>query len=100
MSYEILVGLNVVDEKIYQQYRTAMKPVLHDYDGDFCYDLKISEVLKSESNENLNRVFTLNFPSVQQKDDFFSDPQYLQVKQKFFDRSVDSITIMASYQKL
>ncbi len=99
MSYEILVGLNVIDEKIYQQYRTAMKPILHGYDGKFCYDLRISEVLKSESNENLNRVFTLNFPSVQHKDDFFSDSQYMQVKQKFFDKSVDSITIMASYQK-
>ena len=99
MSYEILVGLNVVDEGIYQQYRKAMKPVLYDYDGDFCYDLKISEVLKSESSENLNRVFTLNFPSVQHKDDFFSDPQYLQVKQRYFDKSVDSITIIASYHK-
>ena len=43
MSYEILVGLHVVDDVIYDEYRAAMKPILSNYEGYFGYDFKVSD---------------------------------------------------------
>ena len=99
MSYEILVGLHVLDKLKYEDYRTAMKPILADYEGHFLYDFKVSDVLISVGNDDINRVFTLNFPCKSKMEGFFSDPQYLLVKDKYFVASVDSATIISSYEK-
>lgn len=99
MSYEILVGLNVLDDLKYEQYRAAMKPVLSDFEGHFGYDFKVSDVLISASNTDINRVFTLNFSSKQIMESFFSDRQYLDAKDKYFADSVGSTTIISSYEK-
>ena len=40
MSYEILVGLNVLDDLIYEDYRAAMKPILADYQDVLLTTLK------------------------------------------------------------
>jgi len=45
---EYLIGLYVTDDEMYKKYRTAMYPLLQKYGGDFGYDFKIAEVLKSE----------------------------------------------------
>jgi len=99
MSYEILVGLNVLDELKYTDYRTAMKPILSDYEGYFGYDFKVSEVLISAGDTDINRVFTINFSSKSKMEGFFSDSQYLIVKEKYFVDSVGSATIISSYEK-
>ncbi len=98
MSFEILVGLNVLNDTVYQQYRDAMTPILSSFGGDFGYDLVVSQVLKSPCKQPINRVFTLVFPSQQNKDAFFNDPQYLKVKEQYFEVSVGATTLMASYQ--
>jgi len=99
MSYEILVGLNVLDDLKYDDYRAAMKPILSDYEGSFGYDFKVSDVLISEGNTDINRVFTINFSSKNKMDGFFSDKKYLVVKEKYFVESVGSATIISSYEK-
>jgi uncharacterized protein (DUF1330 family) len=99
MSYEILVGLNVVDDLKYNDYRVAMKPILSDYEGQFGYDFKVSDVLISEGNTDINRVFTINFPSKNKMEGFFSDPLYLAVKEAYFVESVGSAIIISSYEK-
>ncbi|NQZ24114.1 MAG: DUF1330 domain-containing protein [Colwellia sp.] len=100
MSYEILVGLNVLDELKYDQYRAAMKPILSDFEGHFGYDFKVSDVLISAGNTDINRVFTINFSSKNKMESFFSDRQYLDSKEKYFVDSVGSTTIISSYEKL
>lgn len=97
MLYEILVGLEVIDDEVYQAYRDAMKPILLSYQGQFSYDFKVEEVLKS--GKNINRVFTIQFPSEAVMNSFFSDPKYLEVKQEYFEKSVRQTTIIASYTK-
>ena len=97
--YENLVAIHVSDQKLYNTYRENMKPILYTYGGDFGYDFKIAEVLKSEGNENINRVFTINFPNQEKKDAFFSDPEYLKIKKMYFEKSVESATIIAGYNK-
>jgi uncharacterized protein (DUF1330 family) len=99
MAYEILVGLNVVDDNKYNDYRSAMKPILINYQGQFGYDFKVSDVLVSPLNSDINRVFTLSFNSKNNMDNFFSDPHYLLVKEQYFTASVSSATIIASYEK-
>jgi uncharacterized protein (DUF1330 family) len=99
MSYEILVGLNVLDNVNYDNYRAAMKPILSGYEGRFGYDFIVSDVLVSEESADINRVFTINFSSKDKMESFFSDQEYLQVKEKYFVKSVGSMTIISSYEK-
>jgi len=99
MSYEILVGLQVLDDLKYEDYRTAMKPILSKYEGKFSYDFKVSEVLITEGEAEINRAFTINFSRKDKMEGFFSDSQYLVVKEKYFLESVSSTTIIASYEK-
>ncbi|GAB3517485.1 DUF1330 domain-containing protein [Photobacterium alginatilyticum] len=100
MSYELLVGLNVIDDRRYQEYRTAMKPILSQFGGRFGYDFKVSEVLQSEvENKDINRVFTISFPKQTDMEAFFSDAEYLNVKTRYFESSVKSTTIISSYEK-
>ncbi len=99
MKYERVVGLEVIDDIQYSLYRENMKPILSKYQGGFGYDFAISKVLKSEVDSPINRVFTIYFPSEQVSNDFFSDPDYQLVKEKFFSGSVNSTTIIAQYSK-
>ena len=100
MSYENLVGLNVIDEKEYQQYRTAMIPILKSFGGDFGYDFKVSDVLLSQTENEINRVFTICFPNKDAREKFFSDPEYIKVKKRHFENSVASTTIISGYERL
>lgn len=97
--YEMLVGLEVSDNTIYAQYRAAMKPILSEYEGDFGFDFMVSDVLISQVDVPINRVFTIFFPSQDAADQFFTNEDYLKVKQEYFERSVRHTTIIASYEK-
>lgn len=99
MPYEILVGLHVTDDTMYQDYRESMTPLLIECGGGFGYDFKIAEVLKSETEENINRVFTIHFPDEEVMEQFFSAESYLAVKAKYFESSVASTTIIARYTR-
>jgi len=97
MPIERLVGINVVDENKYQKYRDNMLPILESYGGEFKYDFKVSSVLKNEQNNPINRIFILKFDSEDSLDSFFSDESYLEIRQKYFDSSVSSTTIISKY---
>ncbi|OUR75755.1 DUF1330 domain-containing protein [Marinomonas sp. 42_23_T18] len=99
MTYELLVALKVTDDIMYQAYREAMAPILVQFGGRFCYDFSIANVLKAQKGEAINRVFTLNFPSEQDKNDFFNDDAYQVVKARYFENSVAEVHILASYDK-
>ncbi len=66
MVYEMLVGLHVTDDQRYQAYREKMTPVLVECGGGFGYDFRIAEVLKSQTDNEINRVFTIYFPDKEQ----------------------------------
>lgn len=99
MSVERLVALNVIDLKTYQQYREAMTPILHDHGGKFGYDFEIAQVLKSEATHDINRVFTLRFDTEDNLQAFFTNPDYLSIKKRFFYPSVADVTEIAKYPK-
>lgn len=97
--FEMLVGLEVSDNEVYAQYRAAMKPILTRYGGSFGYDFVVSDVLLSEVDVPINRVFTIRFPTQSTADEFFSNQDYQGVKSQYFVKSVSNMTIISSYHK-
>ena len=98
MPFEMLVGLNVTDADRYQAYRRAMSPILEAYGGSFNYDFQVSEVLKTQTENPINRVFTLTFPNESRKDAFFANKQYAEAKADYFDGAVGATTLIANYE--
>lgn len=99
MSFERIMGINVIDDQEYQRYRVAMLPILKTYGGDFGFDFRVSEVLLSKTDDDINRVFTLEFPSKKVMDNFFSSPDYIAVRDKHFNHSVKSKTVISMHEK-
>jgi len=99
MSYERIMGIHVIDDDEYQKYREGMKPILESFGGSFGFDFKASEVLLSKSDDQINRVFTIEFPSEKIMDIFFNNEEYLKVKNQYFESSVQSRTTIAMYEK-
>ncbi len=99
MTLEMLVGLHVINEELYQEYRKAIMPILERHGGGFGYDFQVSKVLKTQVESPINRVFTIYFPSEEKMDNFFSHPEYIKIKEKYFENSVGNTTIISSYEK-
>jgi len=95
---EMLVGLNVRDEKMYQDYREAMYPILEKKGGGFRYDFVVAETLKSQVSHDINRVFTIYFPNTEAKNSFFDNHEYKKIREKYFDDSVTDTVFIAEYQ--
>ncbi len=96
---EYLIGLYVTDDEMYKKYRTAMFPILQKHGGDFGYDFKIAEVLKSEVKQPINRVFTIFFEDEKAKERFFLNEEYINIKKRLFEKSVSSVIEIAKYDK-
>ena len=97
--FEILVGLHVSDDAIYDQYRAGMTPILEEHGGYFSYDFRVSDMLKGESDDPFNRVFILSFPDELTKEQFFSNEVYKAVRAKYFDPAVKSGGVITSFSK-
>ena len=74
-----------------------MAPVLARLGGAFGYDFVVSEVLKTEVEAPINRVFTMTFPDRRASEGFFADPEYAAVRAELFEPSVGHTTILAEY---
>lgn len=96
---EILVGLNVLDSDGYQAYRKKMTPLLTHVGGHFRYDFTIAQTLKRETDHKINRVFVICFPDSESKDKLFNSDEYKKIKQQFFEKSVESTTIISEYER-
>jgi uncharacterized protein (DUF1330 family) len=99
MAYERIMGLCISDDEQYQKYREGMMPILHAYGGAFGFDFKVSEVLLSKTSDDINRVFTIEFPSKEKMDAFFECDEYLAVREQYFDKSVTSKTVISLHEK-
>ena len=73
MSFEMTVGLLVIDHQKYAQYRAEIAPLLEKAGGRFLYDFEVWRTLRSEAPHEINRVFVLRFPDRAQKEQFFSN---------------------------
>ena len=98
MGFERIMGLDVTDDEAYQKYREAMEPILNSIGGQFGYDFKIAEVLRSKTDQPINRVFTIEFPSREDMEAFFSRPDYLAIKKRHLDGAINSKTVIALHE--
>jgi uncharacterized protein (DUF1330 family) len=99
MSFERIMGLHVIDDEAYQKYREAMEPILISIGGSFGFDFKVSEVLRSKTDNEINRVFTIEFPSKQEMENFFSRPDYLEIQNKYLVNAIKSKTVISMHDK-
>ena len=99
MAFELLVGLNVVDEEGYRKYREGTLPLLEACGGYFRYDFAVSKVLKGEAQHPINRVFVVVYPDRDTQVRLFKDPAYLRVRETFFTPSVAGVTRLAEYDR-
>lgn len=95
--YETLMAMHVLDEASYQRYRDGMLPILERYGGGFRYDFRIAEVLQSDADHPINRVFAIHFPDRQRRKAFFRDPDYQEVRKTHFEGAVGGITEISAY---
>ena len=56
MSYEMTVGLVVVDQDLYGQYRREMRPLLDEAGGAFRFDFEVARVIHHEGVADINRT--------------------------------------------
>lgn len=94
--YEVMMGLNVVDDATYSRYRAEMTPLLEAHGGTFGVDVRVSEVLKPAETA-FNRLFTIRFPSQEKREAFFSNPAYLEVRNRLYEPSVSGAHRLAVY---
>ena len=99
MSFERIMGMFITDDDEYQKYREGMLPILKSYGGSFGFDFKVSEVLLSKTEDDINRVFTIEFPSREVMDAFFSNGDYLDIQKRHFNHSVKSKTVISLHEK-
>jgi uncharacterized protein (DUF1330 family) len=97
MSFEMMVGLLVIDHDRYAQYREAITPLLATAGGKFRYDFEVARVLKTEADCDMNRVFVISFPDRSSKERFFSDSDYRKVRARLYETAVAGTTILAEY---
>lgn len=99
MSFEVLVGLNVTDDRGYQTYRDKITPLLEESGGGFRYDFKIAETLKNEQGRPINRLFAIYFKDKAAMDRFFTDEEYQGIKRQHYEPSVSATTIISQYER-
>jgi len=96
--FEMLVGLEVLDEERYAEYRAAMKPILHRMGGRFTCDFRVGGVLTEdvtgEVDARINRVFVLSFPDEGVKEAFFGDAGYARVREEWFEGAVGVVRVL------
>jgi len=97
--FERIMGLNVIDNETYQKYREGMTPILNSYGADFVYDFIVSDTLMSKTEDNINRIFIIEFPSKVIMEEFFADPKYIEVKKKYLDHSIAGKTVISMNEK-
>jgi len=97
MSFEMGVGLLVVDPGKYGEYRAEIAPLLEAAGGRFRYDFDVARTLKSDAGHDINRVFVIQFPDRARKERFFTDSQYLEIRSRLFEKAVDGATIIVEH---
>ena len=94
-----MVALHVVDDEKYSAYRAAIAPLLEQHGGGFRFDFAVAKTLRAEADHPITRVFAIYFRDEAAKDAFFSHPEYLAIREKYFTPSVKARTLIAQYSR-
>jgi len=80
VSYQVLVGVNVLDEAKFSEYLTAVEPLLSTHNGMFCYDYSVHKERHAVVSGNINRVLKFEFADKCNMEKFFTDRCYLKTR--------------------
>ena len=97
MSYQLLVGLNVLDDKILSEFHASIKPLLANYDGEYCYDINAPSTLITKRHTNINYAFTLSFASKEKATMFLADKDYRKVRGRHVLKTFSSEQVLFGY---
>ncbi len=97
--FERIMGIHVINEPECQRYRERMEPILTAVGGAFGYDFTVKKVLRSKTDNTINRVFTLEFPAKSVMDDFFLREDYQAVQKTHFNKAIKSKTVISMHEK-
>lgn len=98
MAVERLIGVQVIDDSEYEEYRRQLSPLLAAAGGQFVVDLRVSEVLTAPADAQFNRLFVLQFPTAEAMQKLFDSDDYGAVRNAHFKSSVSETTMLATYQ--
>ena len=98
MSFEMTVGLLVTDHTKYAQYRAEIARLLDGAAAGFRYDFEVARTLKSETGQEINRLFVISFPDCAGKERFFADPEYREIRARLYEEAVQRTTVIAEYE--
>jgi len=76
-----------------------MLPILKTFGGAFGYDFKVSDVLLSKTEDDINGVFIPEFLSQQKMEQFSSFPDYVAVQNWHLKASISSKTVISMHEK-
>ena len=94
--HDVLVGLHIVNDEQYDQYRASMTPILHEHNAYFSLDLRVSQMLKGNATDPFNRVFIISFPDQKTMTRFFENETYKAIRTRHFEPAVQSATIIGT----
>ena len=97
--YQLLVGLHVTNDEQYTQYRQHIMPLPESNGGNFEYDFTIDATLKNAAGHPINRLFVLSFPDQKAQHNFFNSPTYLQIRETYFQPSVNAASIISTWEQ-
>ena len=80
VSYQVLIGINVLNNESFVEFHSAIQPVLYRYEGEFSYDIDVPSTLLTGRVIKINHIYTLRFTSRVKMEEFFSDREYLLVR--------------------
>jgi len=97
MPFHMTVGLFVLDHEKYAQYRAEIAPLLAAAGARFRYDFEVARTLKSEGGHDINRLFVIQFPDRVSKERFFTNPQYIEIRTRLFEKAVERTLILTEH---
>src|SRR5262249_28375887 len=98
MSFEMIMGLFVLDQEKYAKYRAEIAPLLQAAAGRFVHDFEVARTLKSDAGHDINRWFMPQFPDRADKGRFFKNPQSFEIRARLFAKAGGETTTIAEYE--
>jgi len=98
VPYHVLVGLNVLDDTSFEEFNSAITPMLCRYDGEFGYDFDVPSALLASKYRKINHVYTLCFASKIKMEEFFRDKDYLMIRGRHVLKSFRPEQIIFGYE--
>jgi len=98
VTYQVFVRLRVLDDKRFDEFHSAIKPVLSRYHGQLGYEFTVPASLLARHSHKVNHVFTLSFASEQWMESFFVDSEYLKTRGRHILKSFATEQFIFGYE--